>query len=129
MTNKKILVVLSILLLILSASAIDAKRHAIKQNDPVTITPQVKDWLAEYAGNNNCFATSGIWYSDLEGNWRIGSTGSVMSMFYVGHLVGKEDTPVTWGYSYNSLKALNNNVDFTINDVKWVLKNQYCTSP
>jgi len=126
MNNKKILVMISILLLILSASVIDARRNVIKTTDPVTLTPQVKDWLAEYAGSNNCFASSGIWYSDLEGKWRIGSTGSVMSMFYVSHLVGKEDTDITWGYSYNDLKALNKNVDFTINDVKWTLKNKYC---
>ncbi len=145
MDNKKILVMVSILLLILSASAIDARKTSTAQatgtitgtvsrgyfEQPdklqVTITPRVKDWLAQNAGINNCFASSGIWYSDLEGNWRVGSTGSVMSMFYVAHLLQKDDTHITWSYSYNDLKALNSNVDFTLYDVKWVLNNQYCS--
>jgi len=122
MNYKTILIGIVAIFLLVSISA----AHPRIDTGPTTITKEVKDWLAVKAGSNNCFASSGIWYSDLEGNWRIGSTGSVMSMFYVGHLVGKEDTPVTWGYSYNSLKSLNNNVDFTVNDVKWVLQNQYC---
>ena len=129
MQNKKILVIVSILLLILSASAIDARRNAIKITDPVTLTPQIKDWLAVNAGTNNCFASTGIWYSDLEGKWRYGGTGSVMSMFYVAHMVGKEDVGITWGKTYTDMKALNNNVDFTINDVKWTLQNKYCYQP
>jgi len=146
MKNKKFLVMVSILLLILSISAVDARIINAAQETgtitgtivrgyfeqpgqlQVTLTPEVKNWLSEYAGKDNCFATSGIWYSDLEGNWRIGSTGSVMSMFYVSHLLQKDDIHITWEYSYNDLKALNNNVDFTLYDVKWVLQNQYCST-
>lgn len=147
MNNKKILVMVSILLLILSASAIGARYTNTAQATgtisgtvsygffekpdqlKVTLTPQVKDWLAEYAGRDNCFASSGVWYSDLEGNWRIGSTGSVMSMFYVSHLLQRVNTDITWDYSYNDLKILNDNVDFTLYDVKWVFENQYCINP
>ncbi len=52
-----------------------------------------------------------------------------MSMFYVAHLVEKEDIDITWEYSYNDLKVLNNNMDFTLGDVNWVLQNKYCSSP
>ncbi len=65
--NKKFLVIVSILLLILGASVIDAhKTNEVKQTGTitgkitkdyfeqppqlqVTLTPEVKNWLAEYA--------------------------------------------------------------------------------
>ena len=87
------------------------------------LTDAGKNWLAKYAGRNNCFQPSGIPYTDADGYSRTGSTGDVANALLVAHLVGKDNVAIVQGKSYNDFKE-ENGEDLTFDDVGWVYKNQ-----
>ena len=87
------------------------------------LTDAGKNWLAKYAGRNNCFQPSGIPYTDADGYSRTGSTGDVANALLVAHLVGKDNVAIVQGKSYNDFKD-ENGEDLTFDDVGWVYKNQ-----
>jgi len=90
------------------------------------INTAVKNWLAQNAGINNCFASSGISFKDADGISRTGSTGKVLSEYYTAHQIGKDSAVIIANYSYANLKALNGNKDISMSDVYWVGSNTYC---
>jgi len=73
----------------------------------MTLTDNGKDWLARNAGVNNCFASSGVSYKDLEGNSHTGSTTDVAAMLVVAMLVGDTTTEIVNGKSYDDFKSAN----------------------
>jgi len=103
---------------------------------PPTVTPTpatglgintaVKNWLAQNAGFNNCFAQSGVAFKDADGISRVGGTGKVLSEFYTAHQIGKDSAVIIANYSYTNLKTLNGYKDITMSDVYWVGANAYC---
>lgn len=99
------------------------------------LTTTAKDWLAENAGINSCFASSGISYRDPDGISRTGGTGDVLNAFVVAHMVGKDYAVIISNTHYSSLKSKNSNQDMSIDDVSWVYNNdgtgaeqKYCVS-
>jgi len=96
----------------------------------MTLTNSGKDWLARNAGVNNCFASSGVSYKDLEGNSHTGSTTDVAAMLVVASLLGYPYTTkeIVNGKSYEDfVKA--NGYDLDIEDVKTVCELQEATTP
>ena len=96
----------------------------------MTLTDNGKDWLARNAGVNNCFASSGVSYKDLEGNSHTGSTTDVAAMLVVASLLGYPYTTkeIVNGKSYEDfVKA--NGYDLDIEDVKTVCELQEATTP
>lgn len=82
-----------------------------------------KNWLAQYAGINNCFSSSGISYNDPDGISHTGSTGDVVNAFYVANFLGKKDVNIINNTNYNTVKTINGNNDITNDDVKFAYDN------
>jgi len=97
----------------------------------MTLTSGGKDWLARNAGVNNCFASSGVSYKDLEGNWHTGSTTDVAAMLVVAALLGYPYTTkeIVNGKSYEDFKSANGGYDIDIEDVKTVCDLQEAETP
>ena len=95
------------------------------------LTSSGKDWLARNAGVNNCFASSGVSYKDLEGNWHTGSTTDVAAMLAVAALLGYPYTTkeIVNGKSYEDFKSANDDYDIDIEDVKTVYDLQEAETP
>lgn len=87
------------------------------------LTTQCKNWLATKAGNNYCFVSNGVNYTDPDGIARTGSTGDVVNAFAVAHLIGLDDKIIIANTNYSQLKVINGNNDVGISDVKWVYDN------
>ena len=95
------------------------------------LTDGGKDWLAINAGANNCFASSGVSYKDLEGGEHTGSTTDVAAMLVVASLVGETTKEIVNGKSYEDFKRANGGIDIDIEDVKTVYDLQalpYCAA-
>ena len=95
------------------------------------LTTGGKDWLARNAGVGNCFASSGVSYKDLEGNWHTGSTTDVAAMLVVAGLLGYPYTTkeIVNGKSYADFKSANGGYDLDIEDVRTVYDLQETTPP
>lgn len=92
----------------------------------MTITTSGMDWLATYAGRNNCFADSGIAYTDADGVSHTGSTLEVATALVTANMVGKPDVSIVAGKSYNDWKDTNGG-DISIDDLTKVRDNPtYC---
>ena len=48
----------------------------------MTLSTKGLNWLAQNAGLNNCFTTSGVTYKDADGDSHTGGTGDVVNAFY-----------------------------------------------
>ncbi len=95
----------------------------------MSLNTAIKNFLALNAGRNNCFASSGVPYTDADGGSRTGSTTSVLSMYYTASQIGKTSAVIVGGYSYSALKSLNGGADITLTDVTWVNDNMsYCAT-
>ena len=95
----------------------------------MTLTDNGKDWLARNAGVNNCFASSGVSYKDLEGNSHTGSTTDVAAMLVVAMLVGETTKEIVNGKSYDDFKSANGGYDIDIEDVGTVYDLQEAPTP
>jgi len=97
----------------------------------MTLTDNGKDWLARNAGVNNCFASSGVSYKDLEGNSHTGSTTDVAAMLVVAALLGYPYTTkeIVNGKTYDDFKSANGDYDLEIDDVGTVYEEQEKTPP
>lgn len=88
---------------------------------------QLKNWLARYAGEYNCYVSSNISYKDADGTSHTGGTGDVLNAFYVANLVSKPSVPILGTYTYAYVKSINGNTDITTDDIKFVYDNPtYC---
>ncbi len=90
-----------------------------------------KDWLATYAGVDNCFAASGVSFKDLEGETHDGGTSAVCAMLYVAQEVDEKDAPIVNSKTYDDFYAANGNNKISLDDVGWVADHesgadQYC---
>jgi len=97
----------------------------------MALTDGGKDWLAINAGVNNCFASSGVSYKDLEGNTHTGSTTDVAAMLVVAALLGYPYTTkeIVNGKSYDDFRKANGDYDLDIDDVGTVYEEQEKTPP
>lgn len=100
----------------------------------MTLNDNCKNWLADNAGTNHCYAQTGIAYTDPDGIERTGGTGDVANAFYVAHLIGKDTVIIIADTNYSQLKIINESVDLDLDDVRWVYNNDghiigmYCSN-
>ena len=93
----------------------------------MTIENLTINWLARYAGINDCFSQNNVNYIDPDGIPRIGSTADVVNAFYVAHLIGKDDVIIISNTNYSQIKVINKNQDITLKDLGTVYAiENYC---
>ena len=111
----------------------------------VILTDAAKNWLAINAGSgapDYCFAPSGVSYviwNQPAGvfDTHVGSTGDVVSAFWVSNSVGRDTDVIIAGMDYIGFKALNNGVDIGFDDINFAYTNdgvptgepRYCPPP
>ncbi len=93
----------------------------------MTLNDNTKKWLALNAGTGQksdytaCFVPSGLTYTDGDGVSHTNArTGDVINAFQTAGELGKADSIIIAGTTYNQLKVINGGLDLTFPaDIQW----------